>query len=34
MLACVIESNVIDEGCDKPVADRMSEVKALLTKYA
>ncbi|RZU46858.1 DNA-binding FrmR family transcriptional regulator [Fluviicoccus keumensis] len=34
MLACVIESNVIEESCDKPVADRMSEVKALLTKYA
>ena len=34
MLACVIESHVIEEAETKPVADRMSEVKALLTKYA
>lgn len=34
MLACVIESNVIDEADSKPVAARMADVKALLTKYA
>ncbi|MCP5175442.1 MAG: metal-sensing transcriptional repressor [Moraxellaceae bacterium] len=32
MLACVIESNVLDE--QQEAAQRMSEVKELLTRYA
>ena len=34
MLACVIEANVVEEADTKPVAERMAEVKALLTRYA
>jgi DNA-binding FrmR family transcriptional regulator len=34
MLACVIEANVVEEAETKPVAERMAEVKALLTRYA
>ena len=34
MLACVIEANVVEEADTKPVAGRMVEVKALLTRYA
>jgi DNA-binding FrmR family transcriptional regulator len=34
MLACVIEANVVEEAEAKPVAERMAEVKALLTRYA
>ena len=34
MLACVIEANVVEEADNKPVAERMAEVKALLTRYA
>ena len=34
MLACVIEANVVEEADTRPGADRMAEVKALLTRYA
>ncbi len=34
MLACVIEANVVEEADTKSVAERMAEVKALLTRYA
>lgn len=34
MLACVIESNVLEENDDKSAQSRMDEVKTLLTRYA
>lgn len=34
MLACVIETNVLEEKPSEEAAQRMSEVKALLTRYA
>lgn len=34
MLACVIESNVLEEDKEKSAQERMGEVKTLLTRYA